>query len=117
MYRAVLLAAAVAAGSVNMAQAAEVCLRPIRILTWAAVDTRTLIVVDRDKQHFLVRLTGACAGLTNPGNPIIIRSASELGCVRRGDTVSYVDPALGTDRCPIQEVVPYTAPVMPTEAR
>ena len=86
------------------AQDRGVCLRNNRIWSWDVQDNRTMIVTDRQRNDFLVRLSGGCIGLNTVMSRIGFRTATSLGCLQRGDRVFYREPALGTMSCFVQSV-------------
>src|SRR5690242_11132938 len=95
-----LLGAALIAGlmsrSAVVAQSSDraACLQNNRIWGCNVVNERTLIVTDRNNRPFLVRLSGGCVGLTNATLRLRFNTWTNLGCLGRGDRVSFRAPAL-----------------------
>jgi hypothetical protein len=86
----------------------EVCLQNNRIWSWDALDDRTLVVGDVQNHRYLVKLSGGCIQLSvNPTVALRFITKTNLGCVQRGDMVSYRAPALGRLSCFVDEVQPY----------
>jgi hypothetical protein len=85
----------------------EACLQNNRIWGWNVVNERTLIVTDRNNRPFLVKLGGGCVGLTNATLRLAFNTWTNLGCLQRGDRVSFRAPALGRMSCFVNEVQPY----------
>jgi hypothetical protein len=83
------------------------CLQNNRIWSWNAVNERTLVVTDMYYRPFLVRLTSGCVGLTNATVALQFNTWTDLGCLQKGDRVSFRDPALGFLTCTVTEVQPY----------
>ena len=87
--------------------AERACLQNNRIWSWNAVNERTLVVTDLYYRPFLVRLTSGCVGLTNATIALQFNTWTNLGCLGRGDRVSFREPALGFMTCTVMEVQPY----------
>jgi hypothetical protein len=83
------------------------CLQNNRIWGWRALDQRTLLLTDINNRRFLVRLSGGCIGLNDAIFALQVRTTTNLGCLMRGDRVSYRAPALGEMSCFVQDVEPY----------
>ena len=83
------------------------CLQNNRIWSWNAVNERTLVVTDEYYRPFLVRLTSGCVGLTNATVALQFNTWTNLGCLEKGDRVSFRDPLLGFLTCTVTEVQPY----------
>src|SRR5206468_1268930 len=87
----------------------DTCLQNNRIWGWNAVNDRMLIVTDRSYRRFVVRLSGGCIGLSSYAlTGLRFHSWTDLGCLKRGDQVSYRAPALGPLNCFVNEVQPYS---------
>ena len=91
----------------TFAQSDRACLQNNRIWSWRVINERTLLVTDRNYRPFLVRLGGGCVGLTGANMQLAFRTWTNLGCLRRGDEVRFVAPALGRMSCFVQDVQPY----------
>jgi hypothetical protein len=83
------------------------CLQNNRIWGWNVVNERTIVVTDHYDRPFLVRLTSGCVGLTNATFALRFKTWTELGCLEKGDTISYRDRTLGFMTCTVTEVQPY----------
>lgn len=102
-----------AAGGIAMlstpALADPACLQFGQIYNWKAVDNQTLIVEDNWHNKFKVSLMGYCPNLTfkervgfqSPGS-------TALSCMGKGDQIIVRDISMPS-RCPIVNIVPYTA--------
>ena len=89
------------------------CLQNNRIWGWNAVNDRLLIVTDRNYRRYIVTLGGGCIGLSTYALVgLRFRTWTSLGCLQRGDQVSYRAPGLGPLNCFVQEVDPYTPGIM-----
>ena len=98
-------------------QPQQTCLQNNRIWSWNAVNDRLLIVTDVTYHQFIVRLGGGCIGLSAyPLTALRFHTWTRLGCLQRGDDVSYDAPALGRLTCFINEVQPYSDALL-TEAK
>ena len=91
------------------AQPREACLQNNRIWGWRVVNERTLIVHDINNRPFLVHLSGGCVGLNDAIWSVRFRTWTSLGCLGRGDRVSFREPALGPMTCTVTAVEPYDA--------
>jgi hypothetical protein len=88
-----------------MARSSATCLQNNRIWSTSVVNDRTLIVRDRQNNPFVVELSGGCTGLTSSLGGINFRTHTNLGCLRRGDRVSFRNPAFSRrDTCFVREV-------------
>jgi hypothetical protein len=89
----------------------EACIRPIRIFSTEAVDNKTIHITDRQKNHYTVHMRGVCAGMDKSTTALGFRyQGGELGCLRRGDMISYrigVSPRM---TCFIDGVTPGAPP-------
>jgi hypothetical protein len=87
------------------AQSSNACLRSNQIWSTSVVDDRTIIVNDRFMNPFVVELSGGCQGLrTNFGQRISFNTRSNLGCLGRGDRISFNDRILGRNTCFVSDV-------------
>jgi len=87
----------------------DTCLQNNRIWGWNTVNDRMLIVTDRSYRRYIVRLGGGCIGLGSYAmTGLRFNTWTNLGCLRRGDTVSYRAPRLGPLNCFVQDVEPYS---------
>ena len=91
-------------GSSAFAQSGDACLQNNRIWNTSVVDDRTIIVTDRFNNPFVVELSGGCIGLTRNFGPIDFRTRTNLGCLSRGDRVSFSDRTLGRNTCFVSDV-------------
>ena len=91
-------------GSEAFAQSDNACLQNNRIWNTSVVDDRTLIVTDRFNNPFVVELSGGCIGLTRNFGRIDFRTRSNLGCLGRGDRLSFRDRTLGRNTCFVSDV-------------
>jgi len=88
----------------------EACLQNNRIWGWRVINERLLIVNDINYQPFLVHLTGGCVGLNDAIWAVRFRTFTSLGCMGRGDRVSFREPTLGPMSCIVTSVEPYYGP-------
>src|SRR4051812_24769281 len=100
------LAAALIASPASAQDRARACLQNNRIWSWDVIDSRTLSVRDIGGRPFIVDLSGGCIGLTKATLRLAFRTNTNLGCLQRGDRVSYAAPALGRETCFVREVRP-----------
>jgi hypothetical protein len=91
-------------GNPAFAQSNNACLQNNRIWNTSVVDDRTLIVTDRFNNPFVVELSGGCTGLTRNFGRIDFRTRTNLGCLGRGDRVSFRDRTLGRNTCFVRDV-------------
>lgn len=83
------------------------CLQNNRIWSWNVINERTLIVTDLYSRPFRVQLGGGCVGLTNATFSLRFNTWTNLGCLERGDGVSFRAPVLGRMTCFVTGVQPY----------
>lgn len=91
-------------GSPALAQSSAVCLQSNRLWSTSVVDDRTIIVSDRFGNPFVVELSGGCTGLTTNFGPIAFRTRTALGCLGRGDRISFRHRTLGRETCFVRDV-------------
>ena len=82
------------------------CLQNNRIYGWTVVNERGLIVNDLYGRRFSVDLSSGCVGLTNATLALRFITATNLGCLMRGDRISFRAPALGRMSCFVNDVQP-----------
>jgi hypothetical protein len=87
-----------------LAAAEDACLRHNRILTWRAIDDRTVLVTDRSRNRFTVHMNPSCLGLTDGTASLIFRPAVQLGCIGPGDVLGVRTAAFGFISCSIRGV-------------
>ena len=86
------------------AEAQSTCLRNNRIFGWEAMDDHTLVLSDRQRNRYTVRLNGGCLGLRENLHNIAFRTSTSLGCLRPGDRVSFRTSSFGPETCFVQSV-------------
>ena len=84
----------------------QACLQNNRIYGWIVVNERALIVNDIYGRRFGVDLSSGCVGLTNATYSLRFFTATNLGCLRRGDQIGFQAPALGAMSCFVRNVQP-----------
>jgi hypothetical protein len=84
----------------------QACLQNNRIYGWIVVNERALIVNDIYGRRFSVDLSSGCVGLTNATLALRFLTTTNLGCLMRGDRVSFRAPVLGPMSCFINDVQP-----------
>jgi hypothetical protein len=82
------------------------CLQNNHIYGWTVVNERELIVNDQYGRRFHVDLSSGCVGLTNATFSLRFITATNLGCLRRGDRIGFQAPVLGPMTCFVREVQP-----------
>ena len=90
---------ATAAG--EQAKASGACLRNDLLWGFNVVNERTLRLTDRYYNEFTVRMTSGCVGLNNLASNLRLRTKTRLGCLERGDRVTFREPTLGQMSCSI----------------
>lgn len=86
-------------------KASAACLQNDLIYNFNVVDQRNLQVTDRNNHLFKVQLSGGCVGLTNLAT-ISFRTQTSLGCLQKGDRLSFQEPTLGRMTCFVTGVQP-----------
>jgi hypothetical protein len=86
------------------AQPGRACLQSNRIWSTNVIDDRTMIVTDRSRNPFVVELSGSCVGLTNNLGPVRFNARTNLGCLGRGDRLSFRHRTLGRNTCFVADV-------------
>jgi hypothetical protein len=84
----------------------QACLQNNRIYGWIVVNERALIVNDIYGRRFSVDLSSGCVGLTNATLALRFLTTTDLGCLMRGDRVSFQAPVLGQMSCFVNDVQP-----------
>ena len=84
----------------------QACLQNNRIYGWTVVNERGLIVNDLYGRRFSVDLSSGCVGLTNATLALRFLTTTNLGCLMRGDRISFEAPALGRMSCFVNDVQP-----------
>ena len=84
----------------------QACLQNNRIYTWTVVNERGLIVNDIYGRRFSVDLSSGCVGLTNATLALRFITKTNLGCLVRGDRISFRAPVLGPMSCFVNDVQP-----------
>src|ERR1700676_5518878 len=82
------------------------CLQNNRIYGWTVVNERALIVNDIYGRRFSVDLSSGCVGLTNATFALRFLTATNLGCLMRGDRIRFAAPVLGPMSCFVRDVQP-----------
>ena len=82
------------------------CLQNNRIYGWTVVNERALIVNDIYGRRFSVDLSSGCVGLTNATFALRFLTTTDLGCLMRGDRISFEAPVLGPMSCFVRDVQP-----------
>ena len=68
----------------------EACIRPIRIFSMEPVDNKTIVISDRQRNQYTVHMRGTCVGMDRSTTALGFRyQGGELGCIKRGDRISY----------------------------
>ena len=76
--------------------ASEVCLQNNRILSTTVVDGSTVLITDKDKKQYTVHMHGMCVDFDKNAQNLTFRTKLQLGCLSRGDTISYDVPGQRT---------------------
>jgi Family of unknown function (DUF6491) len=84
----------------------QACLQNNRIYGWTVVNERALIVNDIYGRRFSVDLSSGCVGLTNATLALRFLTTTDLGCLMRGDRISFRAPVLGPMSCFVNDVQP-----------
>ena len=84
----------------------QACLQNNRIYGWTVVNERALIVNDIYGRRFSVDLSSGCVGLTNATFALRFLTTTNLGCLMRGDRISFRAPVLGPMSCFVNDVQP-----------
>src|SRR5258708_868834 len=84
----------------------QACLQNNRIYGWTVVNERALVVNDIYGRRFSVDLSSGCVGLTNATFALRFLTTTNLGCLMRGDRVSFEAPVLGPMSCFVRDVQP-----------
>jgi len=117
MKKTILAAVALATLVTAPAYAQRSCLEFGQIYNWNALDNRTLIVEDNWHNKFRMALMGDCPGLTFKER-VGFKSmgATSMSCMSAGDDVIIRNFGTGGQRCPIRQIVPYTAELQKADA-
>ena len=113
----IVLLAGLTIGAAGPAFAQPRCLELSQIYSFKALDDKTLIVEDNFHDKFRIGLLGYCPDLTfKEGLAFKSVGGTGLSCVTPGDDVISRDVGLGTLRCPVRTIEPYTAQMAKADA-
>jgi hypothetical protein len=101
-----LVALKVPSASAQSTREQQACLQNNRIYGWIVVNERALIVNDIYGKRFSVDLSSGCVGLTNATLALRFLTTTNLGCLMRGDRISFRAPVLGAMSCFVNDVQP-----------
>ena len=101
-----LIALSAPSASAQNTREQQACLQNNRIYGWIVVNERALIVNDIYGRRFGVDLSSGCVGLTNATFALRFLTTTNLGCLMRGDRVSFEAPVLGPMSCFVRDVQP-----------
>ena len=101
-----LVALNVPSASAQNTRQQQACLQNNRIYGWMVVNERALIVNDIYGRRFSVDLSSGCVGLTNATLALRFLTTTDLGCLMRGDRISFRAPVLGPMSCFVNDVQP-----------
>ena len=87
-----------------LAASETACLQHNRILSWKALDGRTLLVTDRSQNRYTVRMNGGCVGLNNAAATLVFQQWMNLSCLASGDMIGVRTPGLGYASCSVAGV-------------
>ena len=106
--KCLILASAAFAGAViatsAFAQTSGTCLQPNQITAASVMDDQTVIVNDRARRTFVVRLNSTCQGPTKTPWRLGFAVPTNQECVRPGDRVTFRHPSVGRNTCFVNEV-------------
>ena len=80
------------------ALAKDACLQNNRIESTKVLDNETILATDKGKNEYTIHMNGKCIGLDKFAQLLSFRPKTELGCLERGDSISYSlpgDPSQG----------------------
>lgn len=92
---AVLCVAAFALAAVPALAAPGACLSNNRIQSTKVMNNTMIIATDMTGKTYTVHMHGACVGLDGTALNLSFRTKTQLGCLSRGDTISYSLPGDG----------------------
>jgi hypothetical protein len=93
---AMLMLTAIALAAGPAMAATDACVQNNRIVSTSVIDGSTVVVTDTDKKQYTVHMRGNCVGLDRNAVNLSFRTKTRLGCLSRGDTISYSMPGEGT---------------------
>ncbi len=74
----------------TLVMAQDACISQKRIFSTQAVDNKTILITDRNKNQFTVHMRGVCGGMWKGTSALGFRvNGGELSCISRGDSISY----------------------------
>lgn len=82
----------------------KACLQHNRMQSWKAIDDHTLDFTDLDRHHYLVTMTPACRGVTDPLAHLIFHTWLNLECLPAGEIVDVTSPEFGRTSCAVANV-------------
>src|SRR5579872_2145497 len=82
----------------------QACLQHNRMQSWKAIDDHTLDFTDLDRHHYIVSMTPACLGVTDPLAHLIFHTWLNLECLPSGEIVDVTSPEFGRTSCAVANV-------------
>ena len=89
------------------------CLQRNRLVSWRAVDQRTLEMTDLSSNKFTVRLKNRCSLAIDPTAVIIYRNWTNLSCLESGKVFTVTARARGQVVCSVASVETGAATTQP----
>ena len=87
-----------------LAQAGQACLQHNRMQSWRAMSEYEMDFTDIQRHHYLVSVTPACRGLTDPQAHLIFHTWENLQCLPVGEIIEVTSPVFGRTSCAISGV-------------
>lgn len=77
-----------------LAAAQDACLQHNRVVSWKAVDGRTLVFTDRFMKQFTAEMKDTCEGITRADAKIVYETWENLQCLQSGLIIHVVAPGI-----------------------
>ena len=87
-----------------LAQVNGVCLTNNQITGASAMDDRTMVVNDRARNTYVVRLNQSCRGLPAAPQRVRFASSASQGCLSPGDRIAFRHHSVGRNTCFVEDV-------------
>lgn len=87
-----------------LAQPGQVCLQHNRMQSWKALNDRQIDFTDLDRHHYIITMTPACRGITDPQAHLIFHTWENLQCLPIGEIFDVTSPVFGRTSCAVASV-------------
>ena len=87
-----------------LAPGGQVCLQHNRMQSWHVLNDRQVDFTDLDRHHYIITMTPACLGITDPQAHLIFHTWQNLQCLPIGEIIEVTTPVFGRTQCAVDSV-------------